>query len=57
MFMNSDTHVTKTFSELSQSSGEESLLDLHADDFVIAKVHIVAVKTRLHTSFERSGVV
>ena len=57
MFMNSNTDVTKTFSELSQSSGKESLLDLHADDFVIAKVHIVAVKRRINTLFARSAVV
>ena len=46
VFMNSDTDVTATFSELSQSSGEECTLDLRIDDFVKAKVHIVGSKDK-----------
>ena len=44
--MDSNTDLTKTFSELSQSSGEKSSLDFHIHYYVIAKVYIMDSKTK-----------
>ena len=41
MFWDPDTDDTKTSSELSQSSCEESLLYLYTDDLLITKVRTV----------------
>ena len=51
--MDSDTGVTNTFSELSQSYGEKSSLYLHIDDFVIAKVHIIGSKDKTKHFIEK----